>query len=77
MISKTSCNINPPIFKNPLEKPKTNRSSRTLKKNSKSTWQSLNHPLMKTDFTQKYPNLKFSPKGKVSLIFLLTSSIIP
>jgi hypothetical protein len=67
MISKTSCNINLPIFKNPLEKPKNNPNSKDLKKNfSKLTWQSLKHPWMKNNFTQKYPNLKFNPKGKVS-----------
>jgi hypothetical protein len=67
LIPVTSCNINFLIFKNPLEKPKNNPRSRDVKKNfSKLTWQSLKHPLMKKNFTQKYPNLKFNPKGKVN-----------
>jgi hypothetical protein len=65
LIPGTSCNINLPIFKNPLEKPKNNPRSRDIKKNkSKSTWQSLKHPLMKNNFTQKYPNLKLVQREK-------------
>jgi hypothetical protein len=67
LILGTSFNIIFPNFKHPLEKPKNNPRSRDIKKSFlKSTWQSLKHPLMKNNFTQKNPNLKFSLEGKVS-----------
>jgi hypothetical protein len=58
LISRTSCNINFPIKKNPLEKPKNNPSSRDIKKKFKIDMAKFKAPFDEKQFHTKIPKFK-------------------